>query len=582
MSLIYILISIITIIMFMALKKTNKKENIILWTVLAIITKMCLNIFIAVVFSIVNIKCSLTNLSIVQIILIIAIGIKIIKDKQIQKYYIKIQDIIMIIILLILVIIIGIKQYGIPFNAKYIITDGAVHFLSTTEFYEASHLLTSEESNFLNNFSTFMPGAYVNCGILLKGLSSFISVKDYYTIFALFDLGVLFLSGALFYFIISSKKHKKSEYILAYIFTIIYLIGYALNSTLSGFCYLSLGLDFILSMIILIKYIKDKNDINTILMFLINFGLFFSYYYFAPVVYVGVFIYLLQIWKKKRTKIFKTENIINIFFILILPGLFGIYYMFLKEIFTFNYVMPNDALKIEGEIYSNNISNFIPFIPFVIIYTINLIKKKKIDIKFNILLLEILFIITLLIGKLLGKVSNYYFYKAYYLLWIVTLITAFEGFIFVKRKKKIIAYIFIILYSIGLIFSLIINKPLYIYDIYYYNLSNMNAEYIIKSEYFEIVDYYYKNLEKEKKTVYVAEAYTGGRTKWLYALYKNPLYNFNFQDEDERTILDRWLESKEEQYFIYYKDDFNYEPDFNNTKYEIVLNNSSGAILKKK
>ena len=95
--------------------------------------------------------------------------------------------------------------------------------------------------------------------------------------------------------------------------------------------------------------------------------------------------------------------------------------------------------------------------------------------------------------------------------------------------------------------------------------SELYAEYIIKSDYFEIVDYYYKNLEKEKKTVYVAEAYTDGRGRWLYALYKNPLYIFNFQEEDGKTPLDRWLENMKENYFIYYKDDFGYEPDFDNS-----------------
>ena len=260
MSIVYVLISLITIIMFLVMKKTNKKENIILWMALSTIILMCFNIFITLIFSMVKLKSTLFNLSLTQIALILLFGIQIFRKKQIQKYYINKKDLVVSIILLIIVIVIGIAQYGFPFDIKYIITDGAVHYFSTINFYNESDLLSNVKYNYIVSFSTFMTGAYVNCGILLKSLSDFILIKDFYMVFVLFDLMIFFLSGQLFYLLITKKLHKKSEYVLAFIFTLIYMLGYPLNSLLSGFCYLSLGLDIILAIMLMMNYMKNDNN----------------------------------------------------------------------------------------------------------------------------------------------------------------------------------------------------------------------------------------------------------------------------------------------------------------------------------
>ena len=289
----YILLSIIMIILFIFMKKTNKKENIILSITMSIILYMCFNIFVTLVFSIIKVKITLINLSIVQIFMIISF-VRMLRKKGIQKYYIKKADIIFIVVLLVVIIAIALIHYGFPFNIKYIITDAATHYLATMNFLEHSELGFTNKVEFIS-FNTFMTGAYVNCGILLKSLANIISVKDYFTVFVLFDLGVLFLSVELFYLIISRGMHKKSEYILAYIFSFIYLLGYALNSTLSGFCYLSLGLAIILAIIIIMEYIRRETNVVIILLTaLLTLGLFFSYYFFVPVIYLSIFIILMK------------------------------------------------------------------------------------------------------------------------------------------------------------------------------------------------------------------------------------------------------------------------------------------------
>lgn len=582
MSIVYVLISLITIIMFLVMKKTNKKENIILWMALSTIILMCFNIFITLIFSMVKLKSTLFNLSLTQIALILLFGIQIFRKKQIQKYYINKKDLVVSIILLIIVIVIGIAQYGFPFDIKYIITDGAVHYFSTINFYNESDLLSNVKYNYIVSFSTFMTGAYVNCGILLKSLSDFILIKDFYMVFVLFDLMIFFLSGQLFYLLITKKLHKKSEYVLAFIFTLIYMLGYPLNSLLSGFCYLSLGLDIILAIMLMMNYMKnDNNEIILLSISLLTLGLFFSYYFFAPVIYFSILVFLIRKYISKKEKIFKIKNMIEIIYILIIPTLLGMYYMFFKEIFTQDYNLPNKVLTIEGTIYSNLITNFIVFVPLVICYLItNFVNKKK-NFNTNILILEIIFIIFLGVGKIFGKVSDYYFYKSYYLLWIIVLVVSFCEIILLKRNKKIkniIIYYTFIIYAIGIIlFPVIFKDSGIIYDIYNYNFENIKQECIIESEYLELVQYYYENLENEKFDVYMIAGKTEGRNRWIYSLYQNPIYLIS----SEKNNFEDWLNYGKEKYFIYYKGDLKYEPEQNDERYEIIFNNSSGAILKK-
>ena len=65
MSVVFILIQLISIIIFLKLKKTDKKENIVLWSTLSIITLMCLNILVTLIFNMIKIKSTLLNLSII-------------------------------------------------------------------------------------------------------------------------------------------------------------------------------------------------------------------------------------------------------------------------------------------------------------------------------------------------------------------------------------------------------------------------------------------------------------------------------------------------------------------------------------
>ncbi len=592
MSIIYIIIQIFTLINLLLIKKNNKKENILLWIPFFIIVLMCIQIFIVFILSTIKLKATLTNLSIIFIIINFMIGLYIYKTKKIQKYYIKKSDIIVKIILLTIVLVIGYLQYGFPFNINYFITDASNHYNATINFYNSSELLNSNNTNDIfkiYGFSTYMPGHYVNLGILFKSLSIFITnTKGFVNLFIIFELFILYLSGSLMYSLLSKGKSSKKGIIFAFIFTISYILGYQLNSEISGFSYLSLGMCIIISIIIMLEYVNNKKiskPINLILLFLLNFSLFFTYYFFVPVVYSAIFIKLLL---ENRKKIFTYQNIISILYILVFPFICGIYYFYLSEWIKGGKIAGINAINMEGDIYESAILNFIIFTIFIIAKILNDIKRKK---KYNfinyLLIMEILFILILYIGTKLNLVSTYYFNKAYYLLWILTIIISYKGcMILISKRSRVkkITYLYMILIILFIGITLLKEKCDFCNNIYNRNLNTLsNSEVVISNEYFEIIDYYKNNLVDVAEKIYIVPGTNAVKNSWLYQLYNNPynIFELHYTITEDFNIEDWINKDIEKEYIIYDKKDFNYEPKENN-KYEILLNCSSGAILKRK
>ena len=201
MSIIYLITVLIMIILHILIYKKEEKQNLLKWIAITIVINLCYNIFICVILSFIKISSTLITLSIINTIISILLGIKIYKDKKIQKYEINKIDIIAVIIMLIIVILTVIKQYGIPINITHEITDGTIHYFVANEFYHTSQLLFNGNSDILDMWHVdfFMPGAYINTGILFKIFSGFISETYFCQLFFIFDISIWFLSGILMY-----------------------------------------------------------------------------------------------------------------------------------------------------------------------------------------------------------------------------------------------------------------------------------------------------------------------------------------------------------------------------------------------
>ena len=595
MNIIYILTSLALIISYLLLNKSEKKENLIHSVIISVILFLTYNIFITQVMFFVHLKSTLLNLAIVNIAFSAVFITKEIKTKTIQKYYINKLDIIAVIIILGLAITIVIMNYGTNIAVKHAVTDAATHYFASDDFYRYSTLFSRESSDTIKWLNTpyLMTGAYVNTGIFLKLFKGIIDETFLVKLYFIFDMFIWMLSGLLMYTALSTNFKNKKHQILALVLTIFYMLAYQLNSLFAGFSYLGVGLDIIIGIIIIMKSeIKTNYKISSL--FLLNLGIMFSYYYFAPVLFLAEFWYILATNKKQNIKIFSKQNIFEILITLVIPGMIGVIYFIGYPLMqannkAFDYV---GAIATDGFIYEDLIMNIFPYLLLSEVYIIYIAFKKKNTFIDKLLYLTVIFTLLIYMLMKLEFVSSYYYYKIYYMLFLVLTVSSYEILkIFVDKGKNVTIRVsgVLIIYSFGIFSAMILDKNWFVFDIYLTNGEEIKDDYaLIKDKEFYLFEYYNNNINtmQNDDTLFCKTKGNTGRDRWVYSITKNGNNLTNALTNDKITTVEKFMENSKYHYFVLLKNDYGGEYDkvqdeVKRYNLKILIQNSAGMILEK-
>lgn len=595
MNIIYILTSLALIISYLLLNKSEKKENLIHSVIISVILFLTYNIFITQVMFFVHLKSTLLNLAIVNIAFSAVFITKEIKTKTIQKYYINKLDIIAVIIILGLAITIVIMNYGTNIAVKHAVTDAATHYFASDDFYRYSTLFSRESSDTIKWLNTpyLMTGAYVNTGIFLKLFKGIIDETFFVKLYFIFDMFIWMLSGLLMYTALSTNFKNKKHQRLALVLTIFYMLAYQLNSLFAGFSYLGVGLDIIIGIIIIMKSeIKTNYKISSL--FLLNLGIMFSYYYFAPVLFLAEFWYILATNKKQNIKIFSKQNIFEILITLVIPGMIGVIYFIGYPLMqannkAFDYV---GAIATDGFIYEDLIMNIFPYLLLSEVYIIYIAFKKKNTFIDKLLYLTVIFTLLIYMLMKLEFVSSYYYYKIYYMLFLVLTVSSYEILkIFVDKGKNVTIIVsgVLIIYSFGIFSAMILDKNWFVFDIYLTNGEEIKDDYaLIKDKEFYLFEYYNNNINtmQNDDTLFCKTKGNTGRDRWVYSITKNGNNLTNALTNDKITTVEKFMENSKYHYFVLLKNDYGGEYDkvqdeVKRYNLKILIQNSAGMILEK-
>lgn len=595
MNIIYILTSLALIISYLLLNKSEKKENLIHSVIISVILFLTYNIFITQVMFFVHLKSTLLNLAIVNIAFSAVFITKEIKTKTIQKYYINKLDIIAVIIILGLAITIVIMNYGTNIAVKHAVTDAATHYFASDDFYRYSTLFSRESSDTIKWLNTpyLMTGAYVNTGIFLKLFKCIIDETFLVKLYFIFDMFIWMLSGLLMYTALSTNFKNKKHQILALVLTIFYMLAYQLNSLFAGFSYLGVGLDIIIGIIIIMKSeIKTNYKISSL--FLLNLGIMFSYYYFAPVLFLAELWYILATNKKQNIKIFSKQNIFEILITLVIPGMIGVIYFIGYPLMqannkAFDYV---GAIATDGFIYEDLIMNIFPYLLLSEVYIIYIAFKKKNTFIDKLLYLTVIFTLLIYMLMRLEFVSSYYYYKIYYMLFLVLTVSSYEILkIFVDKGKNVTIIVsgVLIIYSFGIFSAMILDKNWFVFDIYLTNGEEIKDDYaLIKDKEFYLFEYYNNNINtmQNDDTLFCKTKGNTGRDRWVYSITKNGNNLTNALTNDKITTVEKFMGNSKYHYFVLLKNDYGGEYDkvqdeVKRYNLKILIQNSAGMILEK-
>lgn len=558
MEILYILVDISIWLIGMLLPKKQRKVNFIQAFMLSLLVWMSYHTFLCYIYNLFQIPITLANLTIVNV-LVCMVGIGILcKKKKVQAYQLDKQDVVASLIFLGITFIMLYVNFGVTDKLKYVSMDAVEHYKAAREFSENTVLADKAIYN-NTTYPHFMPMAYTNIGLLFKVFKPWIGTVNLYPIYIVWEAGIFFLTMLSFYFLCKMKKQANHGSVLIIIFTILYGVGYPLNSWISGFHYLGLSLWVILSILIILQeqstQTKEKECIENlnlenrkknlyvmITLFFYNIALLFSYCFFAPIIYV---VELLHFLKRKRERVDTTKQLmINIGVLLGITGIIGVTYLLIPQILDVH----TTGLERDGSIYKNLWSNFILFLPFTL-YSFYQYRKEKANIS-NIhitLIVTLIYMILLWIAKQYQICSAYYFYKNTYLLWGLLIACHCEGmFLFRQRCQngKYITNLYIICY-IGLcLFSIWQRSSYLVYeeyakedittamDIYSFNKTMMTSQVqnLDKGQ-LEILTYLEKEIqipwkEAQKDLLFIAE---NSQTTWIRSLT-------GFEDEGRENL----------------------------------------------
>lgn len=620
MGIIYLISVIALITSFITIKKTDKELNIISFILITLVLLLCHNVFVCYVLTFITVPITLTSLSIINFVISGILVLLILRKREIQKYKLDKFGLISIAIILVATLIASYLNFGFPLNIKYETGDPSVHYLTSVLFAKQDRLLNLNDDPVHDSFQGRKIGSYVNSGIIMKCLSNVLDEIDFYKIFIIFGIFIFFMTGAIMYSTLEKFAKRRSGKILALIVSIIYVMGYPLNSFLFGFEYLSLGILIIGTIIHMIYYFEHeelKFGYYILIFALLNFNVFCSYYMFVPFIYSALWIYFCIYSKKNNGKIFCKRNLSLLGITLLIPFFLGYIYHLAPAIYNilnlnawealmssleYSSGILNHSFTLYGYIYINFYSNMILFVPLTIYYIIKKFKNKEIW-SFEIigLIFLLIFMGILGLGVYCKKVSVYFLMKNYYILWLFLIYINFRSMMYISEKNKLKPYPIILFYLLLVILNLIfVDAPLKnkkvnenesiqnLVEIFGVNktiLTEKEIDYTPNE--IELLKYARDNLDFSKdKIEFLGES---EQLFWEYSLlryvsYEDILDDPIYSGQQRLTLKSRRAERKigEVDYMVYFKRSTYFMP--NEKKLfeagTIIYENEAGGIVK--
>ena len=427
-SILYLISTAFLVVSFLLHKKTDKSLNFIKWFIISIVSLYGYNVFLGMTIGMLNITLHIWLLTIINFTLGCFLLYKPIIKKEMQKYKFSKLDTVGFIVILIIFAIMFFKDLYIQNgDISHAAIDSAIHYRAAKHYSDNLKLFIKAEDKTFFNFNIMQTGAYINDGIFMNVYHNITGI-DYVHLYQVFETLTLFLSGLAFYSIIIDSIKTKRGLIASLVLFALYIYGYPYNSWFYGFSYLSVGILMTSILITLVDSLFEDNlkkRIGIPLIILAGMGLIFSYCLFVPAVFSAICIFcfikdLQNRNEKKYFKIFGMKTLIITGLLLIVTA-FGIIYLFIPSFYITGQTNLVSALKIDGAIYSEKYKNFLPYIPFMVMYVFEIVRKiKEKDLKYQDIFAVFIvgYTCALYAGMVVGVVAPYYMLKTYFILWL--------------------------------------------------------------------------------------------------------------------------------------------------------------------
>lgn len=357
--------------------------------------------------------------------------------KRRQAYFFAAADVWALAVLAGFVVVVAVRQFGIRLD----------NFNFEADSDAARHLMyarnVSGQGQLINMYFSA-----INSGLIMNALKGIINEILMYKIFILFEIVVLYLNGAMFWALIRRYLNTKFSIMMGIVVAVAYMLGYPWNSMVFGSSYLSTGIMCVSMIIFLLDmYYNDifsSKKATLVLLISSCYSVLVSYLLFVPPVIGIVAVSVIIKWIKNRQISWKKISImvIPISAIFLAVCLAFLYLWLIRG--TFDGLV--GALSWWGCSYSTLYADFLFVIPFCVVWTVRSIKSKSINIECIVLFVFLLYLMVLFVGNYFGKISAYYYFKMYSILWTVAFMIVVRT--IVSLEKDIFAFSYILTWGI--------------------------------------------------------------------------------------------------------------------------------------
>lgn len=613
MDFLYVLTMILLSIAFMLYKKSQEKLSFVKWLIILFLTIISYNILVGMFFGLLAIASNMLLLSFVNILFTFVLGYRTIKNKNFQKYYYSKKEIAGLLVITLMFIVMLVKDMKIQNgDIVHVAIDSSIHYRAAKHYSDTMMAFINVEDKTFFDFNIMQTGAYINDGLLMHITNAFSNgAISYELTYEFFECLMVFMCGLGFYALIMDKIQGKIGFILSMAFYGLYIYGYPYNSYLYGFSYLTVGMVVAIAILVITELLYSKENINKLftitLLGISAFGLIFSYCLFAPIFFAAICIYtFLKDFKqegKTYLKIFKSTTLI-VTAVLFVVALIGVFYFIVPAHFINGQKPVSDAIKNDGAIYSELWRDIIYYVPFAGLYAFVLLKKLK-QREFEFLdvfsVIYMMFYVVMYLAMRLAMISPYYFYKTYFILWIVILaitIDLINKYLKMPKMKFIIgAYaafwptfvVAMVIIKASTILPEDVKHSITNYiGMYYMENCELRGSYIatlnFNSEKQEISKYVRENLKDANADNTVLITGTYNERCWATVTTELSSKNMEYRDVIQDMLMHHIKElyyGEDKKYIICYQGSNDYNKWNDKEKFEILFQNEAGYVAQK-
>lgn len=557
-------------------KRSDTKENLLVYMPVNIMILLCIEGFFASLFFLFKIPVSNVLIGFVNFFVANAL-ILISNKKGRQSYKIEKLEITFYVFFFALVFIICYYRFGRGIFPNFQTIDGAEHFWFAKRIvnygWSETNLVLSalDEAMWMQSLS-FKTGAF-----------------DIYKTYILVECGRLFLAASIFVSLI--YRHIKSYFMIfsGALISLMYFLGYPFYAFLYGFSYFALSISVIGACIFLCReWMEEKisDGFFYVAEGLLLFGVFICYSLFVPIIFGGIFIAIIckevsngKQWSvsilKKELKLFLIPSILG----LIRSG-YNILYLNIAGSTVESEAGNTAGIAEPGACYPFLSLNII--LPGLLaalgIYALLKMKKLYSPI-FWVGVFAILMNVLLFIMLKKEAASEYYYSKPASIIWLIAFLLIVEGFSYFNEHKKsfgrYISYIGTVIITCAFIGIYIfpVNLFGYVFNVHAYTKQlYLDTPYYL--EQMDLMNYVYYNVSPNTtECITVSEPLFGEWTKRSCEQYRiiqaaTPKEIEALINEDTKYILCQYLPE-----FLAHREEWE-------AMGEVVYQNQTGEVIE--